>query len=112
MFPVPTESGTSSAAASTLETAEWAAERFFRTFFPRNQKSAKKGRQSTANMQSSRQPSTGDACEVECVEYGRVWWGRQWDPEWQWHCWCLVAEEGPWESPIIWRPPRAIGTGK
>ena len=70
--------------------------------FSPDEKSAKTRRQSSANLLSHSMPSTRAACEIEHLQYGELWWGRQWDPD-SW--WLVDPKDGARVSPIIWRPP-------
>ena len=73
--------------------------------FSPDEKSAK----TSANLLSHSMPSTRAACEIEHLQYGELWWGRQWDPD-SW--WLVDPKDGARVSPIIWRPPWELDLGR
>ena len=48
---------------------------------------------------------------VEYVQHDGLWWGCEWDPAHQRHCWWLAAADGSQAGHTIWRPPWLIGSG-
>ena len=70
--------------------------------FAPEEKSAKTRRQSSANMLSHSMPSTGAACEIEHLQYGELWWRRQWDPD-SW--WLVDPKDGARVGPINMTAP-------
>ena len=48
---------------------------------------------------------------VEYVQHDGLWWGCEWDPAHQRHCWWLAAADGSQAGHTIWRPPWLIGRG-
>ena len=48
---------------------------------------------------------------VEFVQHDGRWWGCEWDPAHQRHCWWLAAADGSQAGHTIWRPPWLIGSG-
>ena len=48
---------------------------------------------------------------VEYVQHDGLWWGCEWDPAHQRHCWWLAAADGSQTGHTIWRPPWLIGSG-
>ena len=83
---------------------------FFALFF--EGKRATSRRQSTANMQSHCQPSTGDAYDVEYTENEGLTWWRRWDPDRQWYAWRLVDSDGSLLGPVVWRAPWELNLGR
>ena len=132
-LPGQSSSSSSHDPARCLETLDGPGYGFFRTF-PHFQKSATQPSHSGSELPPHSSPWTLAAYDasmvlqeeveeeeeepedepvefVEYVQHDGLWWGCEWDPAHQRHCWWLAAADGSQAGHTMWRPPWLIGSG-